>query len=67
MKVKDLVIERVVVGVTRNGAGSALNVLAAILETSTTAGLREGARLGAALETPSGAGAPLLTRGICPE
>ena len=64
---EDLIIECVVMGVSRNGAGLAWNVLAGILESSWTAGLGEGARLGTALERRLEAGTLLSAGGVRPE
>lgn len=67
LKVEDLVIEGVVMGVTRDGAGLALNILTAVLESGRTTGLGVRTRLQTAYEALPGTGAPFLARSISPE
>ena len=65
---KEFPIKGVVVGVSRDGAGAALNILAGVLEGCWTTRLGEAAGLLLALEEAStDAGASLLTGAISPE
>ncbi len=64
---KNLIVKGVVVGITRDGTGLPLNVLARVLEGSWTADLRVTAGLEATLEAAAGAGASLLACFIAPE
>ena len=68
LEMKDFPVKGVVVGVTRDGAGASLNILAGVLEGRWTTHLRKGAGLLLAPEEAStDTGASLLTGGICPE